>query len=339
MPVVRPIAFAAPLGLLGLASVWRTMSDLYGWPGGVADAICLAAAIVSAVLGGLVLARFARAPRATAREDLSDPVQAPFAVIPFMVLMLLGATGLGPHAKSAADVLFAVGLIGSLLVGGWIAGGWLGGPVDESHAHPAYFLPVLAPGLIGSLSAATLGHRELGWALFGLGLIGWLMMGSVFWHRLMFGPPLPTPLAATRAIEIAPPAIASIAYLALHGDRVDPVVLGLGGFCLLMVLAQPRLLPLYRKVPFFPNYWAFTFPWAAVAALALQWLALEHPAGQRTYAAILTAAITALIGAIAVGSLIALARRVNAAGSRPQPKSAEVGNVDSPREGQGFAAG
>jgi tellurite resistance protein len=84
------------------------------------------------------------------------------------------------------------------------------------------------------------------------------------------------------------------------------------GFCVLMVLGQVRLLPSYRRVPFFPNWWAFTFSWAAVSNLAIRWLALEHPAGQRTIAAVLTALITAFIGAIAVGSVVVLARRVRA---------------------------
>lgn len=315
LPVVRPNAFAATLGILGLASVWRAMAMLYAWPGGVADAICLIAAFVSLVLGVLTLARLARAPRAVAREDLSDPVQAPFTVIPFIVLMLLAATGLAPHTKSGADVLYFIGLIGSVLLGGWIIGGWLAGPIDQRYAHPAYYLPVLGPGLIGPLAAAALGHRDLGWMCLGLGLIGWLIVASVIWNRLSFGPALPTPLAATRELELAAPAVACSAYLALNGDRVDPIALGLAGFCVLMVIAQLRLLPIYRKLQLFPNYWAFGFPTAAVTSLAVHWLALEHPAGDRVYAAILTAAVTAFIGVIAVASLIALGRRLGAATS------------------------
>jgi tellurite resistance protein len=134
----------------------------------------------------------------------------------------------------------------------------------------------------------------------------------------MFGPSLPTPLAATIAIQIAPPAVASTAYLALHGQRIDPFLLGLGGFCLLMVLAQVRLLRVYWRVPFFPNWWGFAFPFAAVTELAVRWLALEHPAGQRTYAALLTSAISAFICAIAIASLVTIARRVNTARAHQQ---------------------
>ena len=309
---VRPNAFAAPLGILGLAGVWRAMQQAEGWPGWVADALCVAAAALSVVLGVLALVRLAGAPRAAVREDLADPVQSPFSPLPFIVLMLLAATGLASHARGAADVLLAVGLAGSLLLGAWLTGEWVAGPIDPRRAHPGYFIPALGPGMIGALTAGTLGHANLAWLCLGLGLLSWIMLGSVILHRLMFGPELPAPLAATLAIEIAPPAVAAIAYLTLNGGRVDPVVLGLSGFCVLMVLGQVRLLPIYRRVPFFPNWWAFTFSWAAVSNLAIRWLALEHPGGQRTIAAVLTAVITAFIGAIAVGSVVVLARRVRA---------------------------
>jgi hypothetical protein len=60
------------------------------------------------------------------------------------------------------------------------------------------------------------------------------------------------------------------------------------------------------------------FPWAAVTELAVRWLALEHPAGQRTYAALLTTAISAFICAIAIASLVTIARHVHTARSHRQ---------------------
>ena len=78
------------------------MQQAEGWPGWFADALCVAAAALSVVLGALALARLAGAPRAAVREDLADPVQSPFSPLPFIVLMLLAATGLASHASGAA---------------------------------------------------------------------------------------------------------------------------------------------------------------------------------------------------------------------------------------------
>jgi tellurite resistance protein len=75
-----------------------------------------------------------------------------------------------------------------------------------------------------------------------------------------------------------------------------------------MVVAQVRLLPLYRTLTFTPGFWSFTFPWAAMVTFALRWLALEHPAGARAYAWILLGAVTGLVGAIAARTIVAAFR-------------------------------
>jgi len=43
----------------------------------------------------------------------------------------------------------------------------------------------------------------------------------------------------------------------------------LGGYAVLMVLAQLRLSPVYSRLFFTPGFWAFTFSCAAVVADAL----------------------------------------------------------------------
>jgi tellurite resistance protein len=76
-----------------------------------------------------------------------------------------------------------------------------------------------------------------------------------------------------------------------------------------MVVAQFRLLPLYRAAGFSAGFWSFTFPWAAMATLALRWLALEHPAGQRVYAWVVIALATILVIAVAARTVLDIARR------------------------------
>jgi tellurite resistance protein len=76
-----------------------------------------------------------------------------------------------------------------------------------------------------------------------------------------------------------------------------------------MVVAQIRLLALYRTLSFTPSFWSFTFPPANMALFALRWLELEHPAGASAYAWVLIAAVTVLIGAIAARTIVAGAHR------------------------------
>jgi tellurite resistance protein len=124
----------------------------------------------------------------------------------------------------------------------------------------------------------------------------------------MFRPILPVGLLPTLVIEIAPPAVAATAYLGLTGNRIDPIVLGLAGYGLMMVLMQLRFVPLYRRVPVFPGYWAFTFSWAAVCGVAVRWIAIQRPDGERLLAWLATAVITAFIAFMVAVSIRALAR-------------------------------
>jgi tellurite resistance protein len=110
------------------------------------------------------------------------------------------------------------------------------------------------------------------------------------------------------AIELAPAAVAGNAYFLIHPGPPDLLLLGLSGYAAVMVIAQLRLLPLYRRLSFAPSFWSFTFPPANMALFGLRWLQLEHPAGASTYGWMIVAAITVLVGGIAARTIVALAR-------------------------------
>jgi tellurite resistance protein len=302
-----PNLFSIPFGLAGLAVVWRLMASYYGSPSAIADTLFVLAATVWLVLISGVAARFLKSPAALWAE-LRDPVLSPFWAQVSIVGMLLGS-GLNPYAHTAGRVLFLVFLIATTLYGGWITGHWFVIDVRESQIHPGYFLPTVAGGLIGAEVAAGLGYHALGWLSFGIGVVCWLMFGSLITNRLFVAPMVAPALIPTLAIEVAPPAVAGGAYFALHGRGPDALAYAFAAYAVLMVLVQARLLPIYRHLSFTPGFWAFTFPWAAIAELALVWLRVERPAGETVYAAVAAGAISLLIAAIAWRSLLAIARK------------------------------
>jgi tellurite resistance protein len=151
-------------------------------------------------------------------------------------------------------------------------------------------------------------QKGLGEVLFGLGLICWIVLGSIILGRLILGPTLPAPLMPTIAIEVAPAAVATLAAFVLDGHQVDTLVRVLAGYGLLMVVAQLRLLPAYRRLSFMPSFWAFTFSWAAVSFAGLFWLGVTHPTGWRTESYVVLVIISGFIGAIALRTMVALGR-------------------------------
>jgi tellurite resistance protein TehA-like permease len=105
----------------------------------------------------------------------------------------------------------------------------------------------------------------------------------------------PAPLVPTLSIEVAPPALAGSAYFALTGNHVDALAYAIAGYSLLMVLVQITLLPVYMRTPFTAGFWSFTFPWTAVVAYALRWIAVDRPAGGAILGAAAVAAVTVLV--------------------------------------------
>jgi tellurite resistance protein len=301
-----PTLFGIPFGLAGLAGVWHQMAGFYGTPGAVSDVLFIAAAgcwllLVFAVMGSLI-----RAPRAILAE-LRDPVLSPFWSLPSIVGMVL-AIGLEPYAHGAAKVAFVVFFTATILFGGLIMGEWIIMRLDQGEFHPGYVLPTVAGSLVAAGGAGEFGLRGLGWLIFGMGIVSWLVFTSLTLDRLLLAEMVPAPLVPSVTFEAAPAALAGSAYFDLHGLVPDAVSYGIAGYLVMQVLVQLRMLPVYRRLKFSPEFWSFTFPWSAIGAVALTWIHIERPAGGAAYSVLILAAASLLTGAIAARSLVAVAR-------------------------------
>lgn len=323
--------FGIPFGLVGLGEVWTTMARDHHVPAVVGDVVLIAAlvvwlAVVSAYLAYVVTAR---STRAALSADLLDPAASPLASLALITPMLLASLGLYPHAATAGLVVTDVFLVLTVLLGAWFTGQWIYGPLELDRVHPGYFLPTVAGGLVASASAAIVGQPRLAEAMFGLGVLCWIVLGSLILGRLLFRPMLPPALQPTLAIEVAPAAVASLAWFQIYGDRLDAVAAFLAGYGMLMVLAQVRLIPAYLRLSFTPGTWSFTFSWAAVATSAIVWLQNAHPLGYQAGQYVLAAAITSLVGAIGVRTVVAISRR-QLLPRRPVPARPAPATVLSP---------
>lgn len=298
--------FGIAYGLAGLAGCWGYAALLGFAPSIVADALCALAAAVWLVLLVSYVSQVPRRPGGWAAE-LADPVLGPFVALIPIVGMLL-AVGLMRHERAAGQWLFAGFAALTVVLAAWMTGQWLSAGLDPDRLHPGYVLPTVAGGLIAAIGASLAGWPGPARVLFGLGLVSWLVIESMVVARLYFRPPLPPPLRPTMAILTAPPALAGLAYLAVTHNRVDAVTFGLAGYTLLAALVQVRLVGGYRHLRFNPGFWAFAFPYAAVATFTLHWVAYAHPPGYRFWAWIVILAITAFVATLAAETTTALAR-------------------------------
>src|SRR3984957_17608683 len=298
--LLKPNLFAACFGLAGLASAWTTLMRLVHGPDWPGDALYIVAALVWLMTAIGYLGNVAVQRRWN--QELTDQTMAPFVSLVFIVPVLLSVP-LAQQAGGAGEVVFGCAATATVLFGGWIAGDWIARGGDIRRWHPGYYLPAAAGGLIAGGARAALGFVTLSHVLFGLGVGSYLLLGSIIGQRLFVVPELPKPLLPTIAIDPAPPVVAASSWFAINGGRVDTTAAVISGFAVLMVLAQLRLIPLYRTAPFGPAHWAFSFPAAAAVTCGLHWLGLEHVPGA-------TGLGYALVALLSAGFLLLAARTV-----------------------------
>jgi tellurite resistance protein len=302
---VTPNAFGMPFGLCGLAQCWATAHAVTGTPRWPGDTLWIVAACVW--LATLIWYAHNVLRSGRWRTELKDPVFAPFTALIVIVPMLLGIA-LAGHARPAGATVFVVALVLTVVVGGWLSGEWIIADLPLPRWHPGYFLPTVAGGLIAAGGSAALGYDTLAMIMFGYGVICWLVLGSIILVRLFTAPALPVALRPTIAIEVAPAVVAGNAWFLINRGRVDAVAAGLAGYAILMVLVQLRLIPIYRRVPFGPGWWAFSFSYAAAFTFAVNWLAAQRVPGRAGWTAVLLAMLTLAIAALAVPTVRRLFR-------------------------------
>ncbi len=260
--------FSMVLGLAGLGGAWRAAARAYGVSPWLADSLLVAScALWLAIVGAQVL-KLALAPEKL-RAELEHPVKGSLASLGPTSLLLLSA-GVALHFRDLALVLFWIGAVSQLALGVWIVGGWLLAPVEPKHVTPAMYLPPVAGNLVAAIAASAVGRPDAGYLFFGAGVVAWLVVGAALLGRYLSAGELPAEVRPLLGIEIAPPAVALVAWQALEGAAPDAVSGALFGFAIFQALVVLRLVGRFRDVPFSPAYWAFTFPLAALAGAALR---------------------------------------------------------------------
>jgi tellurite resistance protein len=297
--------FAASFGLAGLAASWTTLMRLVHGPDWPGNALYIVAALVWLITTIAYLGNVGRQHRW--KQELSDQTLGPFVSLIFIVPVLLSVP-LAQQARGAGEVVFGCATALTVIFGAWITGDWIARSGDIRRWHPGYYLPSAAGGLIAGGASAALGFVTLSHVLFGLGVGSYLLLGSIIGQRLFVVPEMPKALLPTIAIELAPPVVAANSWFAINGGRVDTTAAVISGFAVLMVLAQLRLIPLYRTAPFGPAYWAFSFPAAAAVACGVHWLGAERVPGA-------TGLGYAVVGLLSAGFLVLAARTAVALGN------------------------
>jgi tellurite resistance protein len=297
--------FGIAVGSLALAGAWRVAAKIWQVPPVAAQVLTVAALVVWAAITILYLQKWL-VHREAARKEWQHEVQSSFVALG-PVSAMLAAQALKVWAHDLALALFMAGALAQVAVGVMLHGRlWQGGRNVEL-ATPAIYLPTVAPGFVAAATAASFGLPELAMLFFGAGALSWLAIESKLLHRASFGAATAPALRPTFGIQLAPPVVGGVAWMAITGSSfhgmtgaAGMVAYALLGYGLYQALLLLRLLPWIRTQPFAPSYWAFSFGAAALPTFAM--LIVQHgaPVWMHQLAFALFAASNLVIGLLAV---------------------------------------
>jgi tellurite resistance protein len=266
-----PVAFfGIGVGALALAGAWRAAARVWTIP----EAIPVLLTASALVVWLAVLVAYGRkwlVERDAAIAEMRHPVQSSFAAL-VPVSMMLAAQAVQAYSRELAIALFVIGVVSSLALGVYLQGRfWQGGRKPE-FTTPAIYLPTVAPSFVAATAAAGLGFTQLGMLFFGAGVFSWLAIESIVLHRAAVHEPLPEALRPSLGIQLAPPVVGGVSYLAITHGVPDTFAYMMLGYGLYQALMLARLIPWIRQSTFTPSYWAFSFGAAALPTMAIRML-------------------------------------------------------------------
>jgi tellurite resistance protein len=228
------------------------------------------------------------------RREFSHPVRVNFFPAISISMLLLGIGLLDLH-RGLAHALWWIGAPLHLLFCIKITHMWIFEEFKIQSMNPAWFIPVVGTLLV-PVAGVPLGHSEISWFFFSIGLVFWIVLLTIVFYRILFHPAMAEKFLPTLFILIPPPAVGFIALVRLTGD-LGVTQRILYNFALFMLIMLIFMLPRFLKVPYYISWWAYTFPLASISIATLLMSKLTGSEFHHWLAVVLLA-ITAVVNVI-----------------------------------------
>jgi len=259
--------FAIPVGLFGLAGAWHRAAYHAMPSAGIGEALLWLATLCWALLLVLHAGRCLRHFHIVRREAQHPVGASLMALAPQSVL--LAAIQWAPHGTGWWPTIVMAALASQGMLALRVVSILATGRLQPDQVTPALYLPIVGLSFVGGMALAVLHHGRWAALLFGMGVAGWALLELRVFNTLFKGP-LPEPLRATIGVELAPPAVATLAAASIWPELpADVLIVGLGMALVPIITVLTR----YRwwcGTPFSAGFWSFSFPLAALAGVAAE---------------------------------------------------------------------
>jgi tellurite resistance protein len=216
---------------------------------------------------------------------------------------MLVTLALWPLSQAIADVVFLIGLIAWLLFALWQSGRAFTAGGAASNPTPALYIPWVAGNFAAAIASNTLGWAGWDQMFLGAGVLSWLALESLVLQRLLTADPMPAALRGTLGIQLAPPAVGLVAYLAVTPDPSALVVHMLLGYALLQAMLLVRLLPWLCAQGWSMSYWSVSFGATGLALGAQRWMEQGASGPALLFASPLFYVANGIVALLLIGSI------------------------------------
>lgn len=295
--------FASVMGLSGLALVWHAMETRWEFAPLASTALTAIAGLIFLILIPAYALKAVR-HRDRVMTELRHPVRINFLPAISINLILLGILS-RPWLEPLSNMLWLSGAGLQLALTVLIVNVWFNSERPPNSLNPAWFIPAVGNVLV-PMAAIPAGYELTAWFFFSAGMFFWVILGTVVFYRLIIGDALEPPMRPTLAILLAPPAVAFLAWLHLNGDAPGAGLTFYFIALLTFLLLIPQI-PGFLKLPFFPSWWAYTFPLAAFTAASFRFDELTGAIGHAPLL-LLAIVVNLIIITVAARTIVAVIR-------------------------------
>jgi len=243
------------LGLASLGNLVQSYGDVYRNIFG----------IISLVLLLLLLAKIGSDPKSV-KDGLANPVVASIAPALSMGIMVL-STYIKSYFPSLAYIVWIVGLaLHAVLIIYYTKKHVLN--FNIKNVVPGYFV-VYVGIVVGSVTGPAFNQAIIGQYLFWFGFICYLILLPITIYRVIKVKGIPEPGLPTIATFAAPGSLCLAGYINSFEDKNMVIVGFLAILSTIILVAVLFYMPRLLKLPFYPSYSAYTFPFV-ISAISIK---------------------------------------------------------------------
>ena len=253
--------FAVIMGLSGLTIAYAKAYHFLNFPKWIYLFLLAVDTLLFFVIFTAYIFKWIKYPDAVKKEFL-HPVKSSF-IAAISISFLLISIAFYDEAPSVSITFWWIGAFLHLFFTFNVIRFWIHHTFDVKMINPAWFIPIVGNVLVPVVGVDA-ASEYLNMFFFSIGIFYWLILFTIVTYRMIFHHPMPKKLIPTFFILIAPPAVGFISYFRITFGLIDNFSLFLYLIGLFIFLLLMFMIKMFKDIPFFISWWAYTFPLAAI---------------------------------------------------------------------------